>query len=150
VTESRYDGVGNLVTLIDANGQVTRYFYDECDSLSEVWESPATWTDPNATPSPKNVTAYGYDHLGNLTRVLRAKDDSTYDELGRVGTDPGQGARGGAPPPCGWPCHPGAGRRLSVTGQGALSESATRFELPFHPDPRHKVRRRPRGDRHQT
>lgn len=95
VTESRYDGVGNLVALIDANGQVTRYLYDERDSLSEVWESPNVWTDPATTPSPKYVTAYQYDHTGNLTRVTRASGDSTYeravdyayDGLNRVRTE---------------------------------------------------------------
>jgi YD repeat-containing protein len=81
VTESRYDGVGNLLTLIDANGQVTKYLYDERDSLQEVWESPNSWTDPSATPSPKIVTAYQYDHNGNLSRVTRAKDDSTYERV---------------------------------------------------------------------
>lgn len=79
VTESRYDGVGNLVALIDANGQVTKYQYDVRDSLQEVWESPSTWTDPDSTPSPKYVTAYQYDHTGNLTRVTRASGDGSYE-----------------------------------------------------------------------
>ncbi|MCC6174086.1 MAG: hypothetical protein IT305_02175 [Chloroflexi bacterium] len=96
VTESRYDGVGNLTASIDANGQVTRYLYDERDGLQEVWESPQPWTDPSSTPNPKIVTAYQYDHLGNLTRVIRAKDDPAnervvdyaYDGLNRVRTEP--------------------------------------------------------------
>ena len=96
--ESPYDGVGNITTLIDANGQVTRYLYDERDSLQEVWESPSAWTNPASTPSPKYVTAYevacpdeGGDHLGNLTRVKRDSGgsaervvDYTYDGLNRV------------------------------------------------------------------
>ena len=40
-------------------------------ALKEVWESPSAWTDPDDTPSPKIVTAYTYDHLGNLSRVKR-------------------------------------------------------------------------------
>jgi YD repeat-containing protein len=48
-----------------------------------------------STPSPKIVTAYQYDHLGRLTRVTRAKDDSTferavdytYDGLNRLRTE---------------------------------------------------------------
>ncbi|MCC6179564.1 MAG: RHS repeat protein [Chloroflexi bacterium] len=78
VTESRYDGVGNLTTSIDGNGQVTRYLYDERNALQEVWESPQPWTDPASTPNPKIVTAYQYDHLGNLSRVTRATSDATY------------------------------------------------------------------------
>jgi YD repeat-containing protein len=80
VTESQYDGVGNLLVLIDANGQVTRYLYDDRDSLSEVWESPSAWTNLASTPSPKYVTAYTYDLNGNLTRVTRASGDSTYEQ----------------------------------------------------------------------
>ncbi len=92
ITESRYDAVGNRTSLIDATGQVTRYLYDERDGLQEVWESPNAWTDPNVTPSPKFVTAYEYDHLGNLSRVTRAKADApneravdyAYDGLNRL------------------------------------------------------------------
>ena len=64
---------------IDASGQVTKYVYDEQNSLKEVWESPNAWTDPSATPSPKITTAYQYDGLGNLTRVTRAQGDSSYE-----------------------------------------------------------------------
>ncbi len=79
VSESRYDEVGNKVVAIDANGQVTKYTYDERNSLKEVRESPAAWTDPAVTPSPQYLTEYQYDHLGNLSRVTRAKGDSTYE-----------------------------------------------------------------------
>ena len=85
VTESQYDGVGNLLVLIDANGQVTKYQYDDRDGRSEVWESPSAWTNPASTSSPKHVTAYRVacpaergDHDGNLTRVARASGNSTF------------------------------------------------------------------------
>jgi len=40
-TEFRYDPVGNRTVVIDANGQVTKYLYDERDSLAEVQQSPS-------------------------------------------------------------------------------------------------------------
>jgi YD repeat-containing protein len=79
VTEFRYDAVGNREVVLDAQGQVTKYVYDERDSLKEVRQSPNIWTDPNATPSGLIVSAYQYDHLGNLSRVVRAQGDGTYE-----------------------------------------------------------------------
>ena len=81
VTESRYDAVGNRVAGIDANGQVTKYLYDERDNLKEVHESTQTWTNPDVPPSSKTVTEYQYDHLGNLSRVTRAKGDSANERV---------------------------------------------------------------------
>jgi YD repeat-containing protein len=75
-TQYQYDPVGNRTVAIDANGQVTKDGYDARNSLVEVDQSPNAWTDPNATPSPKYVTAYAYDHLGNLTRLTRDQGDS--------------------------------------------------------------------------
>ncbi len=80
-TEFRYDAVGNRITVIDANGQVTRYFYDERDSLATVQQSPSVWTNPAVTPSPLYETVYQYDHVGNLTRVIRASGDATYERV---------------------------------------------------------------------
>jgi RHS repeat-associated protein len=79
MTEYRYDNVGNRTVVLDANGQVTKYLYDERNSLQEVDESPSAWGDPNATPSPLYRTAYAYDHLGNRTRLTRASGDATYE-----------------------------------------------------------------------
>jgi YD repeat-containing protein len=45
VSESRYDAVGNRTVAIDASGQVTKYLYDERDSLAEAQRANA-WTDP--------------------------------------------------------------------------------------------------------
>jgi YD repeat-containing protein len=92
VTEFRYDAVGNRTTVIDANGQVTRYLYDERDSLSQVHQSPNPWLNPDLEPAPRITTAYSYDHAGNLSRVVRASGDATndravdyaYDGLNRV------------------------------------------------------------------
>ena len=92
VTEFRYDPVGNRTVVIDANGQVTKYLYDERDSLKEVQQSPNPWTDPNTAPDPEIVTQYQYDNAGNLSRVLRASGDAgneratdyAYDGLNRV------------------------------------------------------------------
>src|SRR5262249_24549524 len=78
-TESRYDAVGNRTVLVDANGQVTKYVYDERDSLKEVHQSPNAWTDPAVAPSPEYLTGYQYDNLGNLSRVTRAQGDGTYE-----------------------------------------------------------------------
>lgn len=95
VTKVTYDKVGNRLMVTDGNGQVTRYEYDERDALKEVRESPNAWTDPNATPAELIVTEYQHDHLGNLTRIVRAKGDTaneratdyTYDGLNRVRTE---------------------------------------------------------------
>jgi RHS repeat-associated protein len=76
ITEQRYDAVGNRTVQIDSNGQVTTYAYDQRNQLQEQDESPSVWTDPNTTPTPKIVTAYRYDNLGNLTRVTRAAGDA--------------------------------------------------------------------------
>lgn len=80
-TETRYDAVGNKTSVIDANGQVTRYVYDERDSLKEVHQSPDTWTDPSINPSNLITTSYQYDNLGNLTRVTRAKGNTSHERV---------------------------------------------------------------------
>jgi YD repeat-containing protein len=56
-TQYQYDPVGNRTVVIDADGQVTKDAYDARNSLVEVDQSPNAWTDPNATPCPKYVTA---------------------------------------------------------------------------------------------
>ena len=79
VSETRYDDVGNPIVRIDAKGQVTSFVYDERDSLRQVKESPAAWTDPASPPSGVITTEYGYDAGGNLVRMTRAKGDATYE-----------------------------------------------------------------------
>jgi YD repeat-containing protein len=105
-TQTQYDAVGNRIVVVDANGQITTYEYDVRDSLSKVHQTPNNWplSNPTLPPSPTNppnpatnppgeiVTAYSYDNLGNLSRVLRASGDATneratdytYDGLNRV------------------------------------------------------------------
>lgn len=92
VSRVAYDKVGNRQVAIDANGQVTRFEFDERDALKEMRESPNPWTDPNTTPAGLTITEYQYDHLGNLDRVIRARGDAanertteyTHDGLNRV------------------------------------------------------------------
>ncbi|MBI3978818.1 MAG: RHS repeat protein, partial [Chloroflexi bacterium] len=81
VTEYRYDVVGNREVVIDANGQVTRYGYDERDSLQYVVQFPEAWTDPAITPSTAITTEYQYDEGDNLKRVTRAKGDSAAERV---------------------------------------------------------------------
>jgi len=70
-----YDNMGNLQSLVDANGKETTYGYDLFNRL-------ATVTQPGSV-----VTQYGYDSHGNLTSVLNAKGQETvytYDDMGRL------------------------------------------------------------------
>ena len=91
-TEFRYDNVGNQTLVIDANGQVTLYGYDERDGLTQVQQSPDEWTDPE-DPPPNVISAqYQFDNAGNLSRVTRAAGDAAnervtdyvYDGLNRL------------------------------------------------------------------
>jgi RHS repeat-associated protein len=81
VTENRYDEVGNPVVRIDAAGQVTKYVYDERNSLFQVKDSPATWTDPAAPPPQVITTEYTRDAGGNPTRIARAKGDAQNERV---------------------------------------------------------------------
>ncbi|MCC6627692.1 MAG: hypothetical protein IT340_09855 [Chloroflexi bacterium] len=95
VTEYRYDTAGNRVVAIDASGQVTKFAYDERDSLRLVCQKITAWSDPapvTACPAGTIATVYTYDHRGNLARVTRASGDAsderatdyTYDGLNRL------------------------------------------------------------------
>lgn len=79
VTESRYDAVGNRVVVVDANGQVMTYAYDNRDGLLQVKESPSVWSDPASPPADVITTEYAYDAAGNMTRMTRAKGNGTYE-----------------------------------------------------------------------
>jgi RHS repeat-associated protein len=81
VSETRYDEVGNPIVRVDPAGQVTRYAYDERDSLEQVQESPTTWSDPASTPSAVVTTEYDYDAGGNLIRVIRATGDASHERV---------------------------------------------------------------------
>jgi RHS repeat-associated protein len=60
-SETRYDEVGNPAVRIDFNGQVTTSTFDGRNSLSQVKESAATWTDPASPPAAVITTEYSYD-----------------------------------------------------------------------------------------
>ena len=79
VTETRYDEVGNPVVRIDASGQVTTLGYDARNSLAEVIESTAAWTDPEDPPGALITTTYEHDAAGNVTQVIRADSDATFE-----------------------------------------------------------------------
>jgi RHS repeat-associated protein len=69
-TEYVYDPVSNLKEIVDANGQVTRFYYDLLDRLAR-----------EVNPLD-NVWRYQYDPVGNLTRRVDANGaitDYTYD-----------------------------------------------------------------------
>ena len=91
-TNYTYDPVGNRTVVTDANGQVTKYSYDVREMLSEVDESPLTWTNPASPPATVYKTTYTYDNLGNLSQITRDAGDSaneratayTYDGLNRL------------------------------------------------------------------
>ncbi len=92
ITQTFYDAVGNRLWVKDPNGQVSKSVYDARDSLQELQQSPAAWTDPATAPSPLYRTVYSYDALGNLVRVDRAAGDTanervtdySYDGLNRA------------------------------------------------------------------
>lgn len=81
VTQYVYDDVGNQTVVIDPNGQVTKYVYDNRDSLTQVQQSPDAWTSVSSPPSTVYTTEYVYDPMGNLSRVTRADGDSTYERV---------------------------------------------------------------------
>jgi len=68
--------VSNLVTLINAAGQLAKCVHDERNALKEVWESPSAGTDPPSTPNSKCTIAYQYGHIGHIcsTGALRIRD----------------------------------------------------------------------------
>ncbi len=70
-----YDGSGNIESVTDANGNITRYEYDIFSRLTAVIQ-------------PGNITTtYTYDHQGNLNGVTDAEGHLTlyvYDDTGRV------------------------------------------------------------------
>jgi RHS repeat-associated protein len=59
--EFRYDGNGNILESLDANGRVTSYTYDPVDRRATMIEAAGT---PAAA-----TTTFGYDRAGNLLTV---------------------------------------------------------------------------------
>ena len=70
--EYQYDGVGNKVIDIDANGNITRYTYDPLNRLKEVIVGGY-------------VTRYEYDKVGNLLGVIFPKTSEISYEYDNAG-----------------------------------------------------------------
>ncbi|MEJ3746357.1 RHS repeat-associated core domain-containing protein [Actinomycetes bacterium KLBMP 9797] len=78
-TRQRYDGLGNVVEIIDPRGNATRYTYDR---LGRV----VTKDQPAATNDDRAVWRYTYTRTGELLSVTDptgARAESTYDDLDR-------------------------------------------------------------------
>jgi trimeric autotransporter adhesin len=75
VTEYRYDGLGNLTSIVDPRGVITSYTYDRLGRVTSV------------TDAAGGQTLYQYDAFGNQTAVRDARGYWTYnsyDNLGRL------------------------------------------------------------------
>jgi len=68
ITEYDYDGVGNLIAILNPRGFVTIYQYDGLNRAIAV-------TDPLS-----HTTQYGYDAIGNRTVITDANQVTTYYE----------------------------------------------------------------------
>jgi len=82
-TSEGYDGDGNRVSSVSANGATTTYAYDHLGRPITTTE-PAVKLYTGATVSPTETT--GYDGEGNVVRTtdaLGAVTTSSYDPLGR-------------------------------------------------------------------
>lgn len=74
-TELRYDVVGNVVAVVDADGQVAEFTYDERDALIE-----ARW--------PTGATAqYAYDNRGDLAQAIFSPGDGTGEQAAEYAFD---------------------------------------------------------------
>ena len=90
VTESRYDGNGNLISQTDPENRTVEYAYDALDRLIEVREPhPGSTLEAVSGTQLQNgqlVTSYVYDNLGNLWSVTDTLGNTTefrYDEWNR-------------------------------------------------------------------
>lgn len=83
----RYDGVGNRTALIDPRNLETRYNYDALNRLTAVIEAYQYGVFNPSTPDQDIITRYGYDPVGNLTRLTNPKSqlfNLQYDSLNRL------------------------------------------------------------------
>jgi RHS repeat-associated protein len=79
VTKTSYDGLGNVVAVVDPRDNVSRYTYDQLSRLT-VLDEPASTNDERA------VTRYTYTRTGEVLSVTGptgARVESTYDDLDR-------------------------------------------------------------------
>jgi RHS repeat-associated protein len=82
VTQTHYDGLGNVTDTVDPRGNVTRYTYDRLNRLVRRDE-------PAATNDDRAVWRYSYTRTGDLLSVTDptgARTESTYDDLDRQAT----------------------------------------------------------------
>jgi RHS repeat-associated protein len=80
-TTMTYDGVGNVLTMVDPNGNTTQYTYDSSDSYpTEITLPPANGV--------AHVTSYAYDlNTGLVTSTTDMNHQTTsysYDEMKRL------------------------------------------------------------------
>lgn len=76
-TAFTYDGTGNRISVLDAEGRLTRYAHDERDLLFRVTDAAV----------PEGVTVYDYDANGNLASLKDANGNPTtylYDGFDRL------------------------------------------------------------------
>lgn len=69
ITTFRYDEVGNLIEVVDPDGQVTHYTYDERDSVVEVRTSTGL------------SGSFEYDDRGSLRRSLITSPDQPGEQM---------------------------------------------------------------------
>ncbi|MEJ2736549.1 MAG: DUF6531 domain-containing protein, partial [Anaerolineae bacterium] len=92
-TQYGYDAVGNQTLVTDTLGHVTRNWYDDSNRLVRTTINYSASFGPNHENQWNNSTLYGYDAVGNQTRITDTLGYVTryeYDTLNRLGaaTDP--------------------------------------------------------------
>ena len=96
LSTTSYDGIGQVLTSTDANGNATQYAYDDAgrrktvtDALSHVttFGYDAAGNQTSVKDANSNVTSYLYDASNRRTQVSYPDgkfETTTYDALGRV------------------------------------------------------------------
>jgi RHS repeat-associated protein len=91
-----YDANGNITTITDGGGNVTRLVYDCLDRVAQITDTlgqvrqyayDAVGNVTTITDANGNVTNYSYSPLGNVTAVVDAMGNETrytYDQSGRL------------------------------------------------------------------
>ncbi|MFN2507358.1 MAG: RHS repeat-associated core domain-containing protein, partial [Chthoniobacterales bacterium] len=78
-----YDPVGNLTSVQDPRGKISKSFYDTRNRLTDVDDPSIT-----ITSDPPHTISWTYDPAGNKKTELRANDQlityDTYDEMNRL------------------------------------------------------------------
>jgi len=120
VTTTGYDTFGGTVEVEDADGNITRYTYDQ-DGNKDSAADPS-YTQPGASSPVNGTTTYTYNDMGEKTSQTDPDGNVTaytYDQLGHEAseTEPGGGT---------WTfTHDPAGDQLSVTDPTGAQTQAT-------------------------